>query len=90
MPKVALTEKQKHQNKVNEIMDKVAEGLRGYQDRNGMTMVSAGQALGVSCTTISKLIKRKPVQLYPDQFFSILKASGFKVSKAGIESEGST
>lgn len=79
MPKVALTETQRRQQRYARKSAALADGLAAFKRRERLTDKQIGAAIGMSDKSIVKLLEEKPVMMTPETFWALLEVAGLEV-----------
>ena len=73
----AAKEKQKQQA----LLQKLADGLAMYRNRNGLTRAELGQELGLCGPTVTKLLTCQPTLLRTDELWKIFAVAGLQMEQ---------
>lgn len=62
-------------------MQKLADGLATYRNRNGLTKVELRAEVGLCTPTVSKLLSSQPAALHTDALWKVCKVAGISIEK---------
>lgn len=81
MPRVALTEAQRQEQRCRDRSRALADGLAVYRNAEHMTLCGLMDATGLGEKAVSKLLSGEDLRLSVFQFWRLLDLAGLKIVK---------
>lgn len=87
MPKICLTQKQREDERDRRILKAVGEHLLCAIHREGLTFKDYSERMGMSHSTVAKIVRGEPVNVSTKKWLEILAFAGIKLVAAPDELE---